>query len=257
MAELKDISLFGAWPMRKFVYWFLGDTAGRVLTAWWRWFWGKSISQGNTVTLEAARESLTAMQASVSHLTVSVSQVAAVYSQAQEKFLKHNQDYDEANAQAALALKEGNEAAARLAVTRAITLEKALPSLAKMAQQSQELLHHAKQDLQNEQEKLEACRLEMGNLQAIAEMNEALSAVMKVTQEVGVDSAQSQFNQAESIIKHKNLQVIAQRELSQPPNAALQQELDTLTQADAIEQRLAALRDATPSLETHEGAPSK
>ena len=228
--------------MKKLIKWFLGETATRVLTAWWRWFWTQSIYQGNQLTLEAAKDSLESMQESVDKLTSSVAKVSAVYQQAQRKYTGQQAEYNKANEQATLALEQENEQAARLAIARAITLEKALPNLKAMADQSQQMLEAAKQELQVEQEKLEACRFEMGNLEAIAEMNEALSSVMDLTGKNGINSAKAQFKSAENAITNKNLEVTAQRELSQNPAEKLARELDGLSQSEAIEKRLKQLK---------------
>jgi phage shock protein A len=182
------------------------------------------------------------MQQSVNKLIESVAQVASVHAQAQAKLSEHQLEHRKAHDQAALALKDGNEEAARLAIAKALTLEKILPNLAHMVEQSQQLLDLAKQDLQIEREKLETCRFEMGNLQAIAEMNEALGQVMKLSGSFSSDSARSQFESAEAAIKNQNLKVVAQRELSQSPTQALEKQLDDLTQSDAIEHRLKTIK---------------
>jgi phage shock protein A len=228
--------------MKQILYWFLGNTAASTLNVVWRWFWGRAIASGNMLTLEAAGESLQSMQHSVNKLIESVAQVAAVHTQAQNKLLQHQLELGRANDQAALALKDGNEEAARLAIAKALTMEKVLPNLAYMADQSQQLLDLAKQDLQIEREKLETCRFEMGNLRAVAEMNEALGQVMKLSGNFSSDSARSRFESAEAAIKNKNLKVMAQRELSQSPTQALEKQLDDLTQSDAIEQRLETIK---------------
>ncbi|NJN24104.1 MAG: PspA/IM30 family protein [Acaryochloridaceae cyanobacterium RL_2_7] len=234
---MKEITL------KKLMQWFLGETASRTLVIWWHWLWKQGIARGDHITLEAAKDSLASMQRSVDELTRSVAQVSAVYQQAQAKYCAHQAEYDKANQQAVIALEQGNEQAARLALARAITLEKAIPNLEKMADQSRQLLKQSRQELQIEQEKLEGCRFEMGNLEAIAEMNEALSKVMKLTGGPGETSATSAFNSAGKAIKNKNLEVIAQRELSENPTAKLARELDGLSQSDAIEKRLNQLRN--------------
>lgn len=182
------------------------------------------------------------MQQSVNKLIESVAQVGLVHAQAQAKLSEHQLELRKAHDQAALALKDGNEEDAHLAIAKALNPGKISPNLSHMVEQSQQLLDLAKQDLQIEREKLETCRFEMGNLQAIAEMNEAQGQVMKLSGSFSSDSARSQFESAEAAIKTQNLKVVAQRELSQSPTQALEKQLDDLTQSDAIEHRLKSIK---------------
>ena len=228
--------------MKQFFYWFLGKTAGRTLVAYWHWFWGKPLESGGKVTLEAAKESLTKMQESVHKLTSSVSKVMVVYQQAKSRLEEKQKELHQAEEQASLAMTQGHEEAARLAIAHVLSLEKLIPQLQQRVVQAQEMMDGAQQKLRAEREKLEACKLEMGNLKAISEMNEALSQVMSLAGEVGLDTARSHFEESEQAIKNRHLQVNSQFELSQDPHEQIEQQLTQLTQSDAIEKRMAALR---------------
>lgn len=228
--------------MKKFFYWFLGATAGRTLVAYWHWFWGKPLESGGQVTLEAAKESLTQMQESVHKLTGSVSKVMAVYQQAKSRLEAKQTELHHAEEQASLAMDQGQEEAARLAIAHTLSLEQLLPQLRQRVEQAQTMMDSAQQKLRTEREKLEACRLEMGNLKAISEMNEALTQVMNLTGECGIDTAKSHFEDSEQAIKNRHFQVNSQFEISKNPHERLEQQLNQLTQSDAIEQRMVALR---------------
>ncbi|MGR3276766.1 PspA/IM30 family protein [Acaryochloris marina] len=228
--------------MKHFLYWFLGDTAGRTIVAWWNWLWGKPLESGGEVTLEAAKESLAQMQGSVQKLTESVSRVMAVYQQAQGRYEVKKKELSHAEEQAGLAMDQGNDEATRIAIARVISLEQLLPQLQERVEQAQNMKRESQQKLQAEREKLEACKLEMGNLKAISEMNEALNQVMTLTSEFGLDTARSQFDDSEQAIKNRHLQINSQFELSRNPHEQFEQQLNQLSQADAIEQRLQKLR---------------
>ncbi|MGB7414928.1 MAG: PspA/IM30 family protein [Thermosynechococcaceae cyanobacterium] len=228
---------------KQLIYWFFGQTAGRTLVAYWHWIWGTPLEAGGKVTLEAAKESLTQMQESVHKLTGSVSKVMAVYQQAKSRLEAKQRERTQAEEQASLAMEKGNEEAARLAIAHTLSLEQLIPQLQQRVDQAQTMMDGAQQKLRAEREKLEACKLEMGNLKAISEMNEALSQVMSLAGEVGVDTARSHFEDSEQAIKNRHLQVNSRFELSKNPNEQVEQQLTQLTQSDAIEQRMAALRN--------------
>lgn len=228
--------------MKQFLYWFLGDTAGRTIVAGWNWLWGKPLESGGKVTLEAAKESLTQMQDSVQKLTASVSQVMAVYQQAQGQYEAKKKELSNAEEQAGLAMDQGDDEATRIAIARVISLEQLLPHLQERVAQAQHMQQESQQKLKAEREKLAACKLEMGNLKAISAMNEALNQVINLSSELGLDTAQSQFDDSEQAIKNRHLQINSQLELSRNPHEQYEQQLNQLSQADAIEQRMQKLR---------------
>lgn len=228
--------------MKRFVYWFFGDRAGRTLVASWHLLWGKPLESGGKLTLEAAKESLTQMQASVKQLAESVAKVMAVYEQAKTHLETKQQAFYRAEEQAQLAIEQGSEEAARVAVAQVIALEELLPQLQERVQQAEAMMMAAQEKLKLEREKLEACKLAWGNLKAISEMNEALNQVISITSEVGVDSARSQFEDSEQAIKNRHLVINAKMELARSPQEQFEQELLQLTQSNAIDQRVDALR---------------
>jgi phage shock protein A len=228
--------------MKRFLYWFLGDQAGRLLVSGWNLMWGKPLEAGGKLTLEAAKESLTQMQESVKQLTGSVARVMAVYEQAKNHLAAKQKTLLQAEEQAQLAMAQENEEAARIAVAQTIALEDLLPQLKERVEQAESMVLAAQQKLKLEREKLEACKLAWGNLQAISEMNEALNQVMTITSEVGVDSARSRFFDSEQAIQNRHWRINAQFDLSRHSKDQYTADLQQLTQSHAIEQRMEALR---------------
>jgi phage shock protein A len=228
--------------MKKFLYWFFGKTAGLTLVVGWQWFWGKPLTTGGAVTLAAAKDSLTEMQASVQNLAESVAQVMAVYEQAQHQFDEKDQERLQLEEKARFAMEHGNEAAARHVMAQVLSLEQLLPQLQQRVEQAQDLMLRSREKLRVEQEKLITYKLEMRNLQAISTMNEALSQVINLAGEVGLDEVRSQFEDSEQAIKNRHIQINSQFELTQNPQEQMDQQLEHLSQTEAIEQRLQALR---------------
>lgn len=228
--------------MKKFLYWFLGKTAGRTLVVGWQWLWGRPLAAGGAVTLAAAKATLTEMQASVQKLTESVAQVMAVYEQAQHQFDEKDQERLQLEEKARFALEQGNEEAARYAMAQVLSLEQLLPQLQQRVEQAQDLMLRSREKLRVEQETLMAYKLEMRNLKAISTMNEALNQVINLAGEVGLEEMRSQFEDSEQAIKNRHLQINSQFELAQNPHEQIDQQLEQLSQTEAIEQRLQALR---------------
>lgn len=54
--------------MKSFIYWLMGDQAGRVVVDSWRWLWGLPVEAGGRVAVAVAQESLQSMQKLVQQL---------------------------------------------------------------------------------------------------------------------------------------------------------------------------------------------
>jgi phage shock protein A len=236
---------------KQFIYWFVGERAGRVLTATWSWLWGLPVESGGKIAVEVAQESLQAMQQSVAQLTQSVATLMAAYQQAKTMYESQQKQYQQAEQQAVLAQQQGNAEAARMAMTKAILLDRSLPSLAEQFAKAETVVLAAKDKLNRERQKLETYKLEMQNLKDLAELNEALAVIAQVNSEIEISSARSQFATAQTAVERRHLQMSAEAELSENPAEKLTADLAQMTLDDEIAQRLQQLtisssRSATP-----------
>ncbi|WNZ47657.1 PspA/IM30 family protein [Leptolyngbya boryana CZ1] len=228
--------------MRSVIYWLMGDRAGRVIYASWNWLWGKPIEQGGKLAVEVAQESLHAMQQSVYQLTEAVSKAIAAYERAKQQFVQKQTDAKRAELQATQAFEQGHEAAARLAMTRAIELERVLPRFEAQVQQAEQAVHNLKDKLHQERQKLESYQVQMQSLIALAEVNEALSVIADINGELKIDSARNQFQEAQAAIEGRNIQVNAFQKLAENPVENLQSNLDQISLDSEIQQRLLRLK---------------
>ena len=89
--------------------------------------------------------------------------------------------------------------------------------------------------------KLEAYKTDMQNMKDMAEINEALGAISKVNNDLSIDSARSQIEQAKNAVHGRNLQQQALAELSENPQEKLQAELENMTLDDEVNRRLQIL----------------
>jgi phage shock protein A len=231
--------------MKKLIYWFMGDRAARLMVGTWNWLWGLPIQSGGKIAVEVAEESLRSMQESVVQLTESVAKVKAAYDRAREKYEVKKREFQQAENQAMLAHRSGNEEAARLAMSKAILIEQLLTQLAEQVMQAEKWLLTMKEKLRQEQQKLETYKVQTQNLKALAEVNDALATIAKINTDLRIDSARSQFETAESAIQQRHRQVNALSELSENPIEKLATELDQLTLDDEITRRFQQLDTAT------------
>lgn len=230
--------LIGEKTGRGVVYWLMGDRAARSLIASWNWLWGIPIESGGKIAVEAAQESLYSMQESVGQLTESVATIAASYQKVQQKHSLKLQEFQVTQKQAVLAQSQGNEEAARLAMGKAILIERLLPALAEQMAQAEQILQMQRERLHREQLRLETYKQEMQNLRDLSEVNEALKAIAQVDGSLSVTSARSQFESAQSAIQQRYLKTNALAELSISPTEALNDDLEKLSLDDEISQRL-------------------
>lgn len=233
---------------KQLIYWLLGERAGRLLTATWNWLWGIPVEMGGKVAVEVANESLSSMQESVRKFTQSVAQISASYQRVKAKYDEKCQEFKLAEQQAILAQKSGNEAAARLAMSKAISIERLLPQLAERVTQAEQVMKDHKERLTREQHRLETYKLELNNIKSIAEINEALAEISKANQTLDTGSARSQFEEAQSAVEKQYLKSNAFAQLSENPSERLSAELDQMTIDDEVSRRLQQLSQQSKNL---------
>jgi phage shock protein A len=223
---------------RKMIDWLIGDRASRVLIALWHWLWGMPIESGGKISVEVAQESLQSMRESVNQLTESVAKLIAAYQIAKTKYDSKQKEFQQAEKQATLAHQAGNPEAARLAMTKAVLIEQLLPQLAEQVAYAEKTVQAAQEKLSRERHKLEQCQIQMQNLKALSEVNEALKSITQINSTLQVGSARSQFESAQSAIQRRHLQINAHAELSEDPQEKLAADLEHLTLDDEIARRL-------------------
>ncbi len=216
--------------------------SGRTFVAIWNWLWGIPIESGGKIAVEAARESVKSMQQSVAQLAESVATAVAAYEKVKAKYTAKQQEFKHAENQALLAYHQGNEEAARLAMSRAIAIERLLPKMGEQVAQAEKVVVGAKEKLHREREKLEAYQTEMQNLKALAEINEALETIAQVDSSLDINSARYQFESAQAAVEERYFKANAQAELCENPAERLQADLDHLMLNDEISRRLAQLK---------------
>jgi phage shock protein A len=230
--------------MKKALYWLMGDKAGRTIVGAWNWMWGLPVESGGPVAVAVAEESLRSMQESVQKLAAAVSTQVAAYQRAKTKYEEKVREMQTVERQAITAKRNGNEEAARLAMSKLIQTEQILPQLESQVKQAEQYVNASKDKLNRERMKLEAYKTDMQNMKDMAEINEALQAISKVNNDLSIDSARSQFEQAKNAVHNHHLEQQALAEISENPQERLQAELDNMTLDDEVNRRLEMLDDS-------------
>jgi phage shock protein A len=230
--------------MKKFIYWLMGEKAGRTIVGTWNWLWGIPVESGGQVAVEVAEESLRSMQESVQKLAEAVSTQVAAYQRAKQKYEEKVKEMRSSENQAMTAQRNGNEEAARLAMTRVLQIEKLLPQLEEQVKQAEQYVNASKEKLNRERQKLETYKTDMQNMKDMAEVNQALATMAKVNSDLNIDSARSQFESAKSAVERRNLQTSALVELSENPAEKLNAEMEKMTLDEQVARRLQMLGDS-------------
>jgi len=232
---------------KRITYWLLGETAGRTSVAVWKRLWGMPVEAGGKIAEQVARESIESMQVSIAKLSNAVAKVVATYTLAQQQYNNKLGDFHQAERQAQLAHSKGNADAARLAITKAIAIEKILPQLSQRVETAEITMKKAKAKLKRETERLEAYKLELENLESLTLVNQAMAEMGGISTELGLDSARSQFADAKNGIEKRTLLEEAKVELAENPNDILADEIDALSLEAEIEKRFNSLNGRTES----------
>ena len=225
----------------------MGDRAGRVIVGSWRWLWGLPVESGGKVAVAVAEESLQSMQESVQQLAKAVAKQVGAYERARTKYRDKIDELRAYEQQARLAQRAGQMDGARLAMSRAIQIEKLLPALDQQVQQAGTFVEASKHKLNRERIKLEQYKSDMQNIKDLSEVNAALESIAKVNNEFDIGSARSSFEAAKNAVEGRNLSNAALAELSDNPHEKLAADLDQLSLDDQVSQRLKAL-ESTPLL---------
>ncbi|WP_293157422.1 MULTISPECIES: PspA/IM30 family protein [unclassified Microcoleus] len=230
--------------MKKVLYWLMGEKAGRTIVGTWNWLWGIPVESGGKVSVAVAEESLRSMQESVQKLAEAVSKQVAAYQRTKTKYEEKVREMQTLERQAKTANRNGNEEAARLAISKVIQIERILPQYEDAVKQAEQFVNASKDKLNRERTKLEAYKTDMQNMKDMAEINEALGAISKVNNDLNIDSARSQFEQAKNAVEKHNLEQQALAEISENPQERLQAELENMTEDDEVSRRLQMLDDS-------------
>jgi phage shock protein A len=234
---------------KEFIYWLMGDRAGKATVDTWDWLWGRELPDDNPsptnpqTAFATAEKSLELMRQSVEKLSAAVAQQTASYRDVKQKYDRKLQEVKDLEKIALKAEKEGREHDARLAIVKTIQLEKLLAQLDEQVKQAEQYVIASQNKLTQEQLRLEQYRAEIQNMRDLAEVNTALREIARVNDELDGGSAKSSLESAKSVVDEYNLQQKIMVELSQTDFTTSDENTDNNT-ADEVSRRLEKLRES-------------
>jgi phage shock protein A len=229
--------------MKNFIYWLMGERAGKAMFKVWDWLWGvQPEAPEPQISLEAAEQSLQLMRESVKKLAEAVSTQTSTYQRAQQKYQTKVKEIEKLEQSALIAQQNGDEHQARLALSKAIQIEKFLPQLAQQVKRAEDYVNLSQERLNQERMKLEAYQTDLANLKDMQEINQALELVAKVNDELNINSARSQFEEIKNTVEQRNLEEQALAELTMNAEEKLGADVERLATEDEISRRLETFR---------------
>ncbi|AGY56613.1 PspA/IM30 family protein [Gloeobacter kilaueensis] len=226
---------------KSFVYWLFGERAGRVVVGFWNWLWGRPVEEGGNMSVKVAEQAYRDIQASVQRLTEAVATQVSAYRRAQQLYQQKVKEYQSYEQQALTAKKQDRLDLARQALSKALAIEQILPELQERVQKAEEYANAARARLEKEQQQLEDYKSRLQNLKDLNEINNALATMAQVSNEYNIDSARSQFEEANAAVQRKKFQVEALNELSESASQKAEDELKQLSADSELDRRLEAL----------------
>lgn len=226
---------------KSFVYWLFGERAGRVVVGFWNWLWGRPVEEGGNMSVKVAEQAYRDIQASVQRLTEAVATQVSAYRRAQQLYQQKVKEYQSYEQQALTAKKQDRLDLARQALSKALAIEQILPELQERVQKVEEYANAARARLEKEQQQLEDYKSRLQNLKDLNEINNALATMAQVSNEYNIDSARSQFEEANAAVQRKKFQVEALNELSESASQKAEDELKQLSADSELDRRLEAL----------------
>ncbi|MEL7035631.1 MAG: PspA/IM30 family protein [Cyanobacteria bacterium J06592_8] len=229
--------------MKQFIYWLMGERAGRVTISTWNWLWGiPNESAESQISLETAEESLQLMRESIKKLEAAVLNQRSTYERALQKYREKQAEIATLEQEAVTAQDNGDEYQTRLAMAKVIQIEKILPQLEQQVQRAENYLNLSQEQLNQERIKLETYQTDLANLRDMQEINAALDQVAQVNNQFDTNSARSQLNEIKNTVEQRSLEQQAIAELTLNTDEKLGSDIDNLAAEDEIARRLERLR---------------
>jgi len=221
----------------------MGERGGKAAISVWNWLWGiQQESPEPQISLEAAEQSLQLMRESVKKLAEAVSIQTSTYRRAYEKYQAKVKEIEKLEQLALIAQQNGNEHEARLALSKAIQIEKFLPQLAQQVKRAEDYVNLSQERLNQERMKLEAYQIDLANFKDMQEINQALEGVAKVNDEFNINSARSQFEEIKNTVEQRHLEQQALAELTRNSEEMMSGDVERLATEDEISRRLESFR---------------
>ncbi|MEO0408870.1 MAG: hypothetical protein AAF289_16125 [Cyanobacteria bacterium P01_A01_bin.135] len=237
--------------MKPFLYWFLGERAGRVTVGLWAWLVGQPIEAGDRRAVAIAQQSVDDVAGAVEAMTKAVSQQYAALQQADALFETMQAQQRDLEHQAERLVQSDDESTALAVLAELEVIEAALPQIEAQVEAARRNFTSGKAQLSEKQRQLKQMKLQQkvdASLQRVTAALEQASALSGLSS----DSAVNTFTTAHDAVNRRAVAASAQSEMQ-----SLGQEAQRKTAQLKAADRLKALKAkmAEPSSETSSTSP--
>lgn len=230
--------------MKKFLYWLLGDRAGRITVGTFNWLMGQPIEKGDAQAVAIGREALIDIEENVHQMTSAVAEQQAALAAATNLFDDMQRQSAHLQSQAQQLVDAGAEDDALTVLGELEVVDASLPQLEQQVKSAQANFENSKANLQEMQRSLKQMQAQQ---KVTASMEKVTAALSKANALSGPssNSAQSTLSEAHDAVKRRSLVETARAELGASANSATRKTNELSAAA-----RLAALKaKSNPVLE--------
>ena len=204
--------------MNNVVMWLMGDTLGEQVMTGWNWLWqtpdqpSPIAKTNNQLTLEHATQLLGSIALRVQQMEGAVNRVRSISREIQRQYDVKCQEHQELIGIVLEHQRSNNTVEARLAMAKAIGIERILPELKVRLERAQEMLININECHTQEQAKLSLLEIEMETIKACMAMNESMGSDRNMDKFKDLSNLQDKFQnvQAEMEDRYQQLQLMTQ-----------------------------------------------
>jgi phage shock protein A len=198
----------------------------RMFSAMFNWMMGKTESQMSIPMLE---QTVREMLESLKSLREATATALGFEARQEREYKVSRERVKTLQAQAEEALRQGNEKLARRALQLQLDAQGTMERAETMWKSAKVRAEAARAKLKVEEEKVNEKIRKLGELKAIASMNEAHKKMMDITDKYNIDGAMSTFDNTEKRIQEESDRLSAHDKIAVSEGEELDKQLDQLT----------------------------
>ncbi len=222
--------------MNNLISWLMGDTLGGLIMNGWNWLWQTPIKStpnvtavnknSDDITLEHATQLLVSITARVLEMQKAVERVRAIMHEIKRQYDMKCQQHQELVAMVLEYKRVGEIVEARMAMAKAIGIERILPELQVRLEHSQEMLISINELHTQEQSKLSLLEIEMETIKACMAMNDSMSGSRDADKFNDLSNLQDKFRNVQTEIEDRYQQVQIMSQFSNQSSFGAQEPLN-------------------------------
>ncbi len=218
--------------MSNLILWLMGDAVGEQMIAGWNWLWQipptatATAKTSDDITIEHATQLLGSIGLRVTQMQRVVDRVRSITREIQRQYDLKCQEHQELIGIVLEYQRANDSVEARLAMAKAIGIERILPELKVRLERAQEMLMNVNECHIQEQTKLSLLEIEMETIKACMAMNESMGIDRTMDKFQDLSNLQDKFQNVQAEMEDRYHQIQAMSQLSQPSSDVLEEPLN-------------------------------